>query len=116
MTKKQQEEVKIIKREYSSKDFFDLERELEKYAIDKEQKIKGVMTMVHYVPVKGIQQWYIDNGALSNIDQWTVCNIFLFKELQEKMDQFNNWCRRREFAIKQELDGYEELSKSIKIN
>lgn len=101
---------------YTSKDFFDMERELDKFAIDKEFKKKdGTMQMIHYVPTDGLKQWYIEKGGLSNREAWTVLDIPKFQELQEKMDQYNNWCRRREFAQKKDLEGYEELAESMHI-
>lgn len=93
---------------YIAKDFFALERELEKFAIDKELPISfnsKEREMVHFVPVTGVQQWYIQQGALSDRDNWTIKDIELFKELQDKLQQYYSWCRRREYAIKhQEVD------------
>lgn len=87
---------------YIAKDFFALERELEKFAIDKELPIlkSKEKEMVHFVPVTGVQQWYISKGALSDRDNWTIKDIPLFKELQDQLQQYYSWCRRREYAIK----------------
>jgi predicted secreted acid phosphatase len=116
MTKQKEKPEPKVYPTYIAKDFFQMEAELEKFAIDKEMKKKnGTMEMVHFVPTKGVQQWYIDNGALSNREDWTVRDIPKFQELQEKMDQYNTWQRRREFAQKKELEGLEELSKSMQI-
>lgn len=111
-----EEKTEINKIIYTSREFFDLERELEKYAIDKEQDIKGVMTMVHYVPVEGLKQWYIDNGGLSDYEEWTVLDISRFKELQDKMEQFNSWQNRREYAKKKELEDYDKMIDHFDIN
>jgi len=109
----------IEKIEYSSKEFFDLERELEKYKETKSLPIKkGSLERedVTFVTTKGLQRWYIDNGGLADREEWTVCNIEKYKELQDKMEQYNNWQRRRDYAQKKELEGLEELSKTMQID
>ena len=101
---------------YTAKDFFAMEAELEKFAIDKAQMIKGELTMVHYVPVEGIQRWYINNSGLSDHEEWTVLNILKFRELQEKMEQYNNWIRRKEFAVKMKNIEYQQEVEKLEAN
>ena len=96
---------------YSAKDFFALQTELEEYAIDKElPKLDRTMEMVHFVPVSGIQKWLIKQGALANREDWTVKDIPLYKELQNKLEQYTNWCRRREYAQNQSLQEYSDMA------
>lgn len=116
--KNKQSQQEIVKIEYTSKDFFDLERELEKYKETKSLPIKkgsDEREDVTFVTTKGLQKWYIDNGGLSDTEEWTVCNIYRFKELQDKMEQYENWQKRRAYAIKKELEGLEELSEQVKV-
>lgn len=113
---KKPEEIKV---EYTSKDFFDLDRELEKYKETKSLPIKkGSIERedVIFVTTKGIQRWYIDHGALSDKEEWTICNIPLYKELQDKLEQYDNWQKRRTYAKKKELEGLEELSQTMQID
>jgi len=117
--KDKQPKVEVIKTEYTSKEFFDLERELEKY---KETKLlpigKGSKELeeVTFVTTKGLQKWYIDNGGLSNTEEWTVLDIYKFKELQDKMEQYDNWQKRRSYAIKKELESREDLINQMNID
>jgi hypothetical protein len=99
--KKEEEKITIEYPVYTARDFFIMKDELEKYAIDKELKKKdGTFGMVHFVPVVGVQKWYIEKGALADREDWAVKNIPLFKELQDKMEQYDRWCRRVEYAQK----------------
>jgi len=103
---------------YTAKDFFQLERELEKYAIDKELPMVGNMKqkeMVHFVPVTGVQDWYIAQGALSANKNWCIKDIPLFKELQDKLNQYYSWCRKREYAIKHQTEEYSELAQQMQV-
>jgi hypothetical protein len=97
--KQQEEEVTVTYPTYTAKDFFEIKAELEKYAIDKEFEEKdGSKKMVHFVPASGLRDWYILKGGLAPREEWTVRDIPLFKELQDKISQYENWCRRREYA------------------
>lgn len=104
---------------YQAKDFFQMEAELEKFAIDKELPKMGTKTgekeIVHFVPVQGVQQWYISKGALSDRENWCIKNIDLFKELQDKLYQYYSWCRRREYAIKHQTEGYGQLAEQMQV-
>lgn len=107
MTKQKEKSEPIVYQTYSSKEFFDLERELEKYKetksllINFESKEREDIT---FVTTKGLQKWYIDNGALSDKDDWTIYNIPKYKELQNKLEQYENWQRRRSFAQSKGLE------------
>lgn len=99
--KKQEERIEKVYPTYSARDFFEIKAELEKYAIDKELVGRdGIKKMYHFVPVEGVQKWYIEKGALSDRSEWTIKDIPLYKELQEKMEQYDKWCRRVEYAQK----------------
>lgn len=105
--KEQQEKVIIEKLEYTSKEFFDLERELEKYKEIKSLLVKNGSIEkedVTFVTTKGIQGWYIYNGGLSDVEEWIIKDIYKFKELQDKMEQYDNWQKRRAYAINKELE------------
>lgn len=96
---------------YTAKDFFALEAELEKFAVDKElPKADKSLEMVHFVPVEGVQKWLIEKGALSNRKEWTIKDISLYKELQDKLNQYDSWCRRREYAQNQSLQEYSNMA------
>jgi len=104
---------------YIAKDFFQMERELEKYAIDKKLlkpgNKKGERELVHFVPVQGIQSWYIEKGALSENKNWCIKDIALFRELQDKLYQYYSWCRRREYAIKHQTEEYGQLAEQMQV-
>lgn len=113
--KQQEEKVEISYPTYTAKDFFIIKDELEKYALDKEFKEKdGSKKMYHFVPVEGLQKWYIEKGALADREDWAVKNIPLYKELQDKMDQYENWNRRREYAEKHSPD-YKEVVNNMRV-
>ena len=98
---------------YVAKDFFALESELAKFAIDKELPIVGNINkkeMVHFVPVQGVQQWYIEKGALHSRIDWCNKDIPLYLELQNKLEQYYSWCRRREYAQKHSLEDYSKMA------
>jgi hypothetical protein len=116
INKKEERIEKPNKPIYTAKDFFAMEAELEKFAIDKAQMIKGELKMAHYVPVEGIQRWYINNGGLSDHEEWIVLNILKFRELQEKMEQYNNWIRRKEFAVKMKNIEYQQEVEKLEVN
>jgi hypothetical protein len=102
---------------YTARDFFRIKEELNKFAIDKEFIIKGEKKMIHFVSASGLQKWYIEKGALSDKEEWTVKNIPLFRELQDKIDQYNNWERRRDYAIKNSDEGgYQGLVEGMDLN
>ena len=113
-TEPKNEEVESII--YESRDFFAIEAELEKFAIDKEQTIKGVKQMVHFVPVEGIQKWYIMQGGLADREEWAVRDISLFKELQNKMEQYDKWQRRRSYAQRMNQQEVVELANTLQVN
>jgi hypothetical protein len=102
---------------YTAKEFFPLEAELESYKID-------IPTYpgnngVAYMGNEGLWKYYFDNGALSKrryMNGWTVSDIDKFKEVQNKLDQFNNWLRRKEYAIKMQGKDYDTLVDQIDLN
>jgi len=102
---------------YTAKDFFALEAELEKFAVDKELPFfdSDKREIKHFVSTEGIQQWLIEKGALSNKKEWCVKNILLFKELEDKLQQYSFWCRKREYAIKHQNEDYDHLADQIEI-
>ena len=102
---------------YTARDFFIIKDELDKYAIDKEFLIKGEKKIIHFVPTEGLQKWFIEKGVLSNRKEWSVQNIPLFRELRDKIDQYYNWERRRDYAIKtQGSKEYESLVDQMDLN
>ena len=119
MTKQQKEKPEpIVYQEYTSKDFFDLDREFEKYKETVSLPVKfgsEEREDCTFVTTKGLQRWYIDNGALSNKEEWTICNIPKYKELQNKLEQYDNWQRKKEYAIKMDLKEKEKMVEQIQI-
>lgn len=102
---------------YTARDFFIIKEELNKFAIDKEFNIKGEKKIIRFVPTEGLQKWFIEKGALSDTKEWTVKNVPLFKELRDKIDQYDNWERRRDYAIKNNDDGrYQEVAEEMDLN
>ena len=101
---------------YTARDFFIIKEELEKYAIDKEfTERDGSKKIYHFVPVEGLEKWYIEKGALSSLGGWTIKDIPLFKELQNKIEQYDKWSRRREYAQKNSLD-YKDIVDSMAVD
>jgi hypothetical protein len=103
---------------YTAKDFFALEAELEKFAVDKEllkYRITNEKEIVHFVPSEGVQKWYISKGALANQEEWCIKDIPLYKELSNKLEQYYSWGRRREYAIKHQLEDYGDLTQQVQI-
>lgn len=108
----QQKEKNIVEYPvYSAKDFFALQAELSEYEIEKElPKIGGGFEKVKFIPVSGIQKWLIKEGALSDREEWTIKDIPLYRELQNKLEQYTYWCRRREYAQNQSLQEYSNMA------
>lgn len=102
---------------YTARDFFIIKEELNKFAIDKEFNIKGEKKIIRFVPAEGLQKWFIEKGGLSDTKEWKVKNVPLFKELRDKIDQYDNWERRRDYAIKNSDDGrYQEVAEEMDLN
>jgi hypothetical protein len=98
---------------YSNKELYDLGEELKKYIINKEFLIKGEKVSITFVPVSGVDQWYKDKGAASNTIDFRISNIFLYKELREKLEQYYAWERKKEYAIKMSINDYSDLAEEI---
>ena len=96
---------------YTTRDFQELNSELEKYKINKKFKINQKDREVRYVPVEGLKKWYFDKGATTK--DFAVINIPLFRELQEKLSQLNMWEKKKEYAIKMQLKDYEKMEAPI---
>lgn len=96
---------------YSAKDFFVLQKELSEYEVEKDLPLlKGGFEKVKFVPVEGIQKWLIKQGALSNREEWIIKDISLYRELQDKLEQYASWCRRREYAQNKSLEKYADIA------
>lgn len=96
---------------YTTEDFKQLETELDKYCIDKELTISGESRMVRYVPKEGMVKWFNDNGATN--EEFAIRDISKFKLLQDKLDQYYNWIRRKEFASRMQYQNYESIVGSV---
>lgn len=102
---------------YTAREFFPFEAELEEYKID-------IPTYPgndgkSYFGIEGQWKYFFDNGALSKqryMDTWCVSNIEKYKELQDKINQFNFWSRKKEYAIKMQGEGYETLVDQVDLN
>lgn len=92
---------------YNGKDFHILEDELEKYTIERNLTIAGETRMVKYVPKDGLTQWYADNGATT--EDFSIKDIPKFKLLQDKLNQYYDWLRRKEYAIKMQAEQFDEM-------
>lgn len=96
---------------YSAKDFFVLQKELSEYEVEKDLPLlEGGSEKVKFVPVEGIQKWLIKQGALLNREEWIIKDIPLYRELQDKLEQYASWCRRREYAQKHSLEDYNKMA------
>jgi len=118
MTKIQSDyEKKRIERKlpiYTKKDFLQLEDELEQYMIEKDFTFNGETRSVRYVPLEGMTKWFASKGATN--EKYEVRNIALFKECQDLMEQYNNWIKRKEFAIRMQDLHYEEMAGQVANN
>jgi hypothetical protein len=93
--------------ELSKQELHALDAELDKYAIEKELSGK----MIRYVPKEGIERWFFDRGATT--ETFSIKNIPLFKECQNRLEQHSRWLGRKEYAIKMQDKNYEEQVSKI---
>ncbi len=105
---------------YTAKIFFELKDELDKYKTEKELSIKGNeknKEKIKGIFVEGIQKWYVDKGALSENKEWVIKDISKYRELNEKLNQFYDWCHRREYAQNKSLEEeYEQTAEILSVN
>lgn len=115
----QVEKVIKVYETYGKNDFQEMERELEKYAEDKMLPIignkQGERELVHFISTEGERLWYQDNGALaiSYKEEWIVKDPIKFDTLQNKMFQYNQWKRKKEYAIKMQTKDLLKMAEEI---
>ena len=91
---------------YSVQELMLLENELKPYRIEK-QSTYDRSRKVQYVPVDGLNKFYCDKGVTDS--KGVITDLSAFLKLDNKMEQYQNWKRKKEYAIKMETLELEKL-------
>lgn len=92
---------------WTPKELKEFDAELDPYMIEKELTLRGETRMVRYIPKEGWEKFYFDKGICSK--DFAIKDILKFRLMQDKIEQYHDWIRRKDFAIKMNEQNYESM-------
>ena len=109
MPKIQEKQKQIVEQfqQLTKQELHALDNELEKYSVTKPLELHGKSKDVTYLDNKGMIRWFYDNGATN--EKFFIKDIPKFRYLQNKLEQYSTWIRKKEFAIRMNDENYRQI-------